>query len=412
MRCRAVRRAERYIGLAVLVGMSGGAGAQEAQTSLLVSTGASVERNPYSDVNSSGAQVAATADLQPQLRLRSERTTIDLNGLAQFRQFFRRFGLEDNYSANGNIVSRLSDRITLRTAGTFSYNQGGFGAGRAVVSPNVPATFDAGVVLPDPLINLIDATILGSRARVQTLNGTVGADAQLSAYSVVSLDLSGRSVRFKRSGFGDYNNVSAEFRFTRELSEFTSVGAIADISRADYIGTRVGDAQTLSVLGTLDRRLGAEWSLSASAGLSRTRIDQLLGQPDENFSSFTARLRFCRDAQYSRFCVNANRATEPSANGSVRVSNAIEANYWRRLSDRDSVSVTGSFSRTGPGRGLAAALPGAKFVSASTRYDKQLNQTMTAFLGANFSKIYTPIYPSKANIGVSAGVQFRFGALQ
>lgn len=412
MRYRAVRRAGRYIGLAVMAGAANTAGAQETRTGLLVSTGASVESNPYSSVNTKGAQFAITADLQPQLQTRNERTTIDLRGLAQFRQFFRRFGLEDNYSLDADLASRVNDRVTVRTNTAFSYNQGGYGFGRPALAPNIPATFDPEVTLPDPLTGLTDVAILGTRTRVQSLNGGVGADAKLSAYSVLSLDLTGRSMRFKGGGFGDYNTIGAELRYTRELSEFTSLGLISNISRTDYLDTRVGDARTLSILGTLDKRLGSEWTLSASGGLAFTRIDQLLGQPDTDFNSFTARLRFCREAQYSRFCLNGSRSPEPSANGSVRVSNAVEANYWMRLTDRDSFSLSGSFSRTGKARGIVTALPALKFVSASGRYDRQLNQKLTGFVSASFSKIYTPIAPRRANLGVNAGVQFRFGALQ
>ncbi len=196
------------------------------------------------------------------------------------------------------------------------------------------------------------------------------------------------------------------------MSEFTSIGLIASQSRTDYRNTRQGDAVTNSIMGSFDHRLGANWTLSASAGMAFTRIDQLAGIPDVKYSSLTGRIRFCNQGEFSQFCLLARRSPEPSANGSVRVTNTFETSYSLRLSDRDQIGLNGSYGRTGRGRGTTLVLPAVEFYSAGASYDRRINETMTGFVSTSFSKFDSPLASRKANLGINAGVRVRFGALQ
>lgn len=411
MRYGAVRRAERYIGLAVLAGVSSAAGAQQTQTAVLVSTGASVETNPYNTVNAGGESIAGTLEIRPLLRTRTELSTIDLSGSASFRQFVRRFGLEDNYSLNGLISTRVSERITLNSNAGFIYNEGGYNDfARRDLQLNNPAPVMPGSGLPDP--SLIDVTLLGQRTRTKAFDFGVGADVRLNTYSTLSLNTSGRATRYKAVGFGDFNTISGRASYSHQLSETTSIGAVGSVSKTDYLRARVGDARTYSIQGSLDRRLGTNWTFWGSAGIAFTRIDQLAGQPDVDFQSLTAELRFCRNGEFSRFCLAGSRSPEPSANGNIRVTNVLQGDYSLRVSERENVTFSGSYARTGRGRGVAAALPGVDLVSGAVRYDNQLRDNLTFYASTNFSKIYTSIDSRRANFGVNAGLQFRFGALQ
>ena len=410
MRYRAVRRAERFIGLAVVAGLSSAAGAQEVQTAVFASTGVTVETNPYNEANPGGDSIALTADLRPSARWRSELTTIDLGAVASFRQFTRRYGLEDNYGLNGNVVTRVSDRVSIRSNADFSYNQSGFNNfARSGLLSNLPTN-----PTENPFIDptLIDPTVLGRQTRITAFNMGTGASAQLNAYSSLSLDLTGRMNRFRQLGFGDFNNIGAQLSYSHQLSELTSVGVVGSISKSDYLGVRTGDARTYSVQGSLDRRFGERWKLSASAGMSSTRSHQLLGLPDVKFDAFTARLSFCYSGEFDRLCLNGSRSPEPSAAGEVRVNNTVQADYTRRLTARESITLTGSYARTGGSQGFTAALPPVSFVTGSVRYENQLREKISFFATANTSKINSSFASRNANYGVSAGLNFRFGALQ
>ena len=251
MRGGAVRLAGRCFGLTVATGMSAAVGAQTMQTGLLVSTGVSAESNPYNAAQSGGGSVAATAELQPQARFRSATTTLDLNGLAQFRQFIRKYGLEDNYSGNAFLTARQSDRLTLHASASASYTEGGFNNfGRPGLSPLIgtgtlpvdpTGATPPPVSLTDPLLTsgsplLTDVTVLGLRTRTKYFAAGAGFDGQLSANSSLSGDLNVRASRFKSGLLSNYDNASAELRYSRTLNELSSVGLIGSVDKDQLQG--------------------------------------------------------------------------------------------------------------------------------------------------------------------------------
>ncbi len=428
MRGGAVRIAGRCFGLTVATGMSAAVGAQTSQTGLLVSTGVSAESNPYNGAGGNAGSIAATAELQPQARFRTESATLDLNGLAQFRQFVRRYGLEDNYSGNAQLTSRVSERLTVHASGGASYNQGGYSNyGRAGLSPSVgfggttlgstttdDALPDVSIIngsLADQIPLLTDVTVLGLRTRTTSFQAGTGFNAQITGRSQLAADLQIRALRFKTLLLNDYDNASVELRWSRSLNELTSLGIIVSTDLTNYRASRVGDARTKTALLSYDRRFGSRWALSLGAGASFTNINQLAGLPDTRFTALSVRGQFCRQGEYSQVCVSANRSPQPAANGNVRVTNSIAATYSLRLTDRERITLSGSYAQTERGRGTALALPAADFASASARYDRQIGQRMGLFMSGNIAKFYGASSSRSANIGVAAGVQFRLGAL-
>ena len=429
MRGKAIRFAGRCFGLTVATGLSAAVGAQTTQTGLSVSTGVSAESNPYNAAQSGGGSIAATAELAPQVRFRSATTTLDLNGLAQFRQFIRRYGLEDNYSGNAYLTARQSDRLSLHASASAAYTEGGFNNfGRPGLSPLIGPITDptdgttTGTALPpvsvtDGLLTsgsplLTDATVLGLRTRTKYFAAGAGFDAQLSGRSQLAGDLNVRASRFKSGLLSNYDNAGAELRYSRTLNELSSVGLIGSVDKTNYRGTRVGDTVTKSALVSYDRRFSGGWALSVAAGASFSDIRQLAGQPDTNLTALTVRGRFCNQAEYGRLCISAQRSPQPAANGSVRVSNTFTADYSRRLNENDSLSVSGSYARTEGSRGLVLALPAAEFGAGSVRYDHRLGERSTLFASGTASKILNSVTSSKANLGLAAGLQIRFGGLR
>lgn len=414
MRYRVIRQAERYLGLAVLAGMSSAAGAQGTQASVSVSTGASVETNPYNTPGVDNASIAATASVSPSIQWTGEQTTAGLSGTANFRQFASDYGLDDSYGLNGNVSTRVSERVSVYSSAGLNSSRGGFNnfarAGLLPGDPLIPNPDPDVPVIVDP--SIIDVSLLGQRMRTTSFNFGLGANAQVAQYSTVSLNVSGQGSRFKQAGFGDFNSISGQASYSHQLSETTSIGISGALSRSDYLGTRVGDAVTRSLSGTFDRRLGEVFTLFISAGYSRTRIDQLLGTPDTTFSSLTGQLRLCKRGERTNLCFAGSRSPEPSANGNVRVNNTFSGDYSLRVSERESISLTGSYARTGRGRGVAAALPGVDFASAGVRYDNRLRNNLTFYAGTNMSKIFQSVGRNGTNFGVNMGLQYSFGVLR
>ena len=410
-----------------MAGLPAHAHAQETRTGLLASSGVSVETNPYNASDSSGAEFAANLELRPTLSIDDGNTDVELRGLAQFRQFLRRYGLEDNYGIDGQIVSRRSDRVTLRASGLFSYSEGGFNGygrpglsaadpiGSSLTDPTSTAPADQTVTTPtvslqNPLTALTDVNILGQRTRLTSIDTVVGADVKLNAISSLSADFKARALRFQAAAYQNYNVLGGELRYSRSLNELVSIGLIGDYDRTNYLNPAEGDASVMSALASLDRRFGARWTASLAAGASFTDIDGRSGLPGLHYTTLAARVRFCRQGEFSRLCLSGERSPQPAVNGNVRISDAVNADYSLRLSQRERFSLFGSYARTGRGRDPATGVPAIEFASGTARYDNDFDRRLTAFATASISKIYSPVAPRRANIGGAIGLQVHLGA--
>lgn len=404
-----------------MAGVPGVAYAQDVQTSLVASVGGSADTNPYSQQTTDGAGIAATAELRPSITARDELTTVNLSGYAQFRQFFRQYGLEDNYGGNADIVRRQADWLTLRGSASIAYIESGFnGFSRFGASPAGPGGTIPDPSLPtppgsplNPLPGLTDVSLIGQRTRFTSIGSGIGADMRLGAKSNASVDLRSSAMRYALTGLNDYNSYTGELHLNHTLGELLSVGVIGTLTKTNYIDLGQGDARTAEGLLSLDRRLGERWTLNVALGASFTKIDGRGGRPDTNFSAISTRLKFCWQGQYSNLCLGGSRSPQPAADGNVRVSTTVTADYSVRVSDRERVSVSGSYAKTGRGREIGlGAQPPVDYLSGSARYDNQLNKKLSAFVSANVSKIYTPQVRREPNVGIAVGLQVRIGTGQ
>lgn len=400
------------------------------QTGMTVSAGASAETNPYFVPNSSGVYPALTAEARPRLRATTQTSQFNLEGFVQVRQFLREFGLEDNYGADANMSTRVSDRVTLRANAGFNSFRGGFNPiGRPTLSPivppigvpaapNAPVFRDPFLLTPAaPVIGervglITDPTVFGQLGRINNFRAAAGVDTRLSARSTLSADLSAGATRVSGPGLLDLNTVTAEARYSRTLSEGTSVGLIGSYSITDFAGSGVGDAKVASGLVSLDRRFGSAWSASVAAGLAHTSVRQGLGQPDRTFLAFSTRARVCREGELSRFCFSGSRSPVPAALGGVFITTALGADYTRRVSERERISLAGSYTYTGGGRTVLGTQPSFELANASARYENQITQRTSFFVTGSFGQIWDTLTSRRANFGAAAGLQYRFGALQ
>jgi hypothetical protein len=306
----------------------------------------------------------------------------------------------------------------LRGNSFFSYNQGGFnGLGRPTLTTPDPIVITPDPTVPapvvDPLIALSDVNILGQRTRTTSYGSGLGTDIVLGAYANLSADFDARAMRFDAAGLDEYNTLHGQLHLSHQLNEAISVGVTGGYGKTNYLALGQGDAGTIDALASIDGKIGARWTVSISVGESFTTIDGRGGRPDVHYSSISTQMRFCWQGEFSQFCLGGQRSPQPAANGNVRVSSTITGDYSIRVSDRERVSLSGSYAKTGRSRDLSVgAQPALDFVAASARYDNQINNKLTAFITANVSKTYSPLVRRKANVGIAMGLQYSFGARQ
>lgn len=433
----AVRLAGRCLGAAAALGVPAGLAAQTTRTGMTVSAGVNAESNPYNLAGSDAAGVSADVTVQPRLQLRDSNTAVDLSGLAQLRQFFDRYGLEDNYAVNATGNSQLNARTSVYANGVFSYNEGGVsrllnaigsplfggfggfggtGGGELTSDTTSPAdgtTVDLPVTALDGLPNtLTDVTLLGRRIRTTNYGLGGGINTQLGARSSLSAGVNLQALRFPGAQGNDFNSVTGDASYSRRLSEFTSVGLVGSLNRVDYLNTRVGDADTATALVSIERRLNERWRLSLGAGASFTDIRQFAGQPDVHLTSLNVRGSFCWTDPRQNLCLSGSRSPQPTASGNVRVADTVSLNYSRQLSARENLTLGGFYTHNGRGRGVAAVIPAADFIGASAGYTNQFRERVAAFVNANVSRLDDGTLGARTNYGASAGFQVRFGALR
>lgn len=414
MRRKLIQTARKALVINAAVAFSGIAHA-DTQTGLGLVTGASLETNPYNDVASNDPALALTAEIRPALRIREESTTLDIAGSAQLRQFTKRYGLEDNYTLNLRMFSRLSERVTLRSSGNFSYNLGGFnGLNRpGLLTDNSGGSTGTTPEIQVPInLPLTDVTVLGQRTRTKLGQANIGIDAVLSDRSRISASAGARVMRFKSNRFSDYDSVDGSLSYSQSLNERMSIGVSGTVSRTNYIASRVGDALVTSGQATFDYRFDPRFTLSLGAGLSKAKTKQLPGQSDRQYTTLSARGSLCREGDRSRFCISGDRSPQPTANGIVRTSLSVAADYSLKLSDRDRISVSGTYVRTDPARGLIFNDPAVDYVSGSARYDYQIRERMSFFANASYGKLLSSGSSRRANVGLMGGIRFDIGALK
>ena len=410
-RLAAWRNPRRPVLILLLVGLATPVTAQDSASEVDVVAGVGVYTNPYNSVEAPDASVAATLEVRPIFRQITETDSFELQGLVQLRQFVKRFGLEDSYGISGRMVSRQSDRLTVRADGNFAYNESGFNND---LRSSVP--FGSGSPVPpvSPLPGtgapFDDITILGQRSRITSIGSKLGVDYRITDRSIVSADVSGRALRFKANEFGDYDYLSEELRYSQILTERTTVGAIVQFGQIDYRSGRVGDANTISGLLSVDHRLDERLKASVSAGIAVTKIRQQLGLPDAKLESFTLRGQICREGERTNVCLNLQRSPQPSADGNVRTSQSIGLDYWQRISPRERFSLSANYANVARGRLNVPNVSAVNFVSASARYENDIRKNTAAFASVNFSKIDQSGISRRANFGAMLGVRFKFGA--
>jgi hypothetical protein len=373
--------------------------------------GTGIATNPFNEPNPGSAAVVATIEARPTISSKSETGTLELQGLIQLRQYSRRYGLEDNYSANVRAVTRRSDRLTVRGNFGFAYNEAGLTGARAGDFP-LGATPSAGSpgLIPDISAPLDDITLIGQRSRITALNASVGVDYRLDDRTFLSADVAGRSMKFDLVRFGDYYFFTEELGVSHSLNDRTSVGVIGQLAQIDYENGRVGDAKSYNGLLSVDHQFDAAWTASVAVGLSVTTAKQLPSQPDIQFESLTFRGRICRSVEASSLCLNTQRSPQPSANGSVRTAQSYSLSYSQRVSPRDRLSFSGNYADMGASRAGGTTLAAVKYYGAEARYEKDLRANITAFGNVTYGKIDQDTALRKANFGAMLGLRFKFGA--
>ncbi len=379
-------------------------GSAQAGTRAWINTSLNVETgtNPYLELGGKTSASSGIVSVQPGVKYSDSINTISLTGDYRHREFSRRNRSNDDYSVNANLVQKLSSRLGFDAA---------VGINSSVVTANDLLTFgvnptNGGLFPPlpgDPAFN-------GLQRRRQALVGSAGFN--YSADSRNNLQIRGgfSMVRFPSGGTAaEFNNANGSFGYNRVLNSRTSVGLNVSVTRANYVRTSLGDATTISPQVTFSKKFGPNWNLSASLGVSHSRVNEFFGKFGQDSAAGSVSL--CNVGSRAEFCLFGSRSVQPSSLGlTVRPQTSVGASYNLRLDSKNTIDVNANYSRSGQAS-LGKIVTGgtADYGHASTTYSRRISQRLQGFVTAGYADSFKDPVPRKANLSLNLGISYSFG---
>lgn len=379
-------------------------GTAEAETRAWIDTSvkADIASNPYLVSGPDTSSLSGVVTVSPGLKFVDGVKTMTLRGNYRHTEFSRRYRSSDDYSANASLAQQLTPRL--------SYNAS-FGYDSSVVGANDLLTFNpnpnSGSVFP-PFPG--DIALNGLRQRRQAINGGLSLNYTASPRDQFTTQAGFSIVRFPvASPASEYDSSSGSIGYSRVINSKTSVGLDVSVSRADYRRTSIGDATTISPQATFKTKFGASWSLSASLGVSHSRISSLIGKTGQY--SAAGNLNVCNATTRGKFCLFGSRSVQPTSFGStVRPQTSVGLSYSVRLDTKSSIDASANLSRSGQiSQGNIVTGSTVDYGRASLTYSRRLSQRFQGYITADYADSYKDPTPRKANTSVSIGISFALG---
>lgn len=382
--------------------------AQTVSQEMVVSVGGTVASNPYYDEADAGTSVGATVEVRPRVTYDTSVTRFDLEAFAQGTAYAENYGFEDNYGAFANIDHRASERLSLNV-------NAGVTSTASPVFDELWATGGPGAAPGEPVppVPVDDVTVLGQRGRTTAISVGAGADYTIDAQNQLGFSGSYETVSLTHPGAEDYDIAEANARYSHVLNERATIGLAAGYQQFNYDDPLVPDARTMSLLGSLSLRLDEAWTLSADAGVQRTHLEAGVTAAEFDSTSLTANANLCRNDQREGFCVSFSRESRPSAYAGVRSTNAANFSYNLRVTEYDSLTLGGGYSR---GSALddagVGATPATSLVSVRGGYERRFNQRLSGYVEASADRLRGSGISSDPRWRTGVGIRYHFGRSQ
>jgi hypothetical protein len=162
-------------------------------------------------------------------------------------------------------------------------------------------------------------------------------------------------------------------------------------------------------MGSHSQQLDHAWSLSASGGAERTRIEDTALAPASTKTSITASASLCRRDTRESFCLDYNRQSEPTSFAGIRTSDALGLSYDRQLTAYDSVTLGGSYSRSGGPNSGVSGIPATTLIGVRGSFNHRFSERLSGYVDASFDKLRRSDLSIQPRARVGAGISFVFG---
>jgi hypothetical protein len=188
---------------------------------------------------------------------------------------------------------------------------------------------------------LTDTGLIDGRTRRQSLGADVSASYAIGQRSTVQVSAGHSDIDFDRAegtGLVPYGYTSFAAGYVFQVSERTELVTQAFGGRLDVPQSAL-TTDNVGVRAILRKRVSERFRFDASAGVSRTESDDRSDQSQVFSASVTW------NNELTEVALSLSRNVEPSARGRLVDADSVNLNYRRRVSERLTVGVAGSYAR-------------------------------------------------------------------
>lgn len=341
----------------------------------------------------------------------SERSNSSVSAYVENTSYFRQLGNRQLLSLTAANATNVTEKLRVFGDLSFSADYGNQLSSRFFGVPSYTVPTDP--VVPPTTVIVITPDLVSLSQRQYRVGGTGGASLTISPRDSLSANFGAQRIWFKgravtNGGLLDYNVLSTNIAWRRQVNERLSAGVRMIASKTDYTMGRSILSYGPQVTG--DISLDERTQLGGAIGVVRTERNFGPAGVDRNSNDLAFDASICRNYEYERFCGNISRRTQTGAIGSSTSSSALFANYSRRLTARDQVQASVGFV-TNEGD-AAFGLGKQNFYTVSGSFDRKISQRLSAGIDlvARKSTIGGP--DPKADVGGSLFIRNRFGTVR
>ena len=378
---------------------NGSSGFFGMKQSLAATASAGYDSDPFLAPGGQGA-AAASVRLQvaPSISRQGERNSFRLSGRLEHIEYLGSYDSLQNYGADFAATHKASERLEFDLGLLFNSDN----LATNLSNPFFNSDLSPGTPVP-PVGN--DITILGQQQRRTSYGANGGLTYILSERDELRWALNARAERFGSNGLTDSDFVSQQLRYSRQVGEGFTVGAMVDAGLINFSDSALGNAKSVSPQLVASAPLSPLLKLSGSVGVAITRTE--FGALKETSTALAGNLSLCRQGERSNLCINGSRQVLPSAIGGARVQTIGGLSYSFRLSERDSLRLNGSYSTAS--EPLAVAGGNLESINGSVRFERQINERLQFFASGGYLNASGNSQGNASNYQALVGITFNLG---
>jgi hypothetical protein len=366
---------------------------------LELSAGAGYSTNPL--LRSADGAGFANVSARAVHQWSGERTTAELIGYWEGTAYTNGYSPSNLVSARAQASRSLSERLDISGSAEFSADYAGQLSNRFVYAPEPGTPVTTPVIAQYPDLYVYNG-------RQYRLDADLGFAWKASERSRIRGDAGVNHVAFSNSKLNGYTLEYASAAYDRLLSPRTTVGAQITASRTDF--SRSDDVTVIiNPAATLSTHLSEEWTLSGSAGIMFSTLDngsrRLGSSTDPSFSGTV-----CKQSKNTSVCATAARAVTTSAAAELASSTSFDLQWSARIDPRQSLQVSAGYERFDNTKGRQATLATQEYHAAAT-YSKLLNHRCSAGVEAGIRGFDIRGGGHHPDVSASAFLRYRLGDL-